>query len=183
MIPVPFQNILEFHRLGRAILDNQNFNAILFDSIHHDLRFNPGRVESEIMMNTIEENSIEILIVENSSTQAMKLQYILERHGYHVSIARNGQDALQSIRKQKPTMVISAVVMSGMDGYELCTRIKGDDALKDIPVVLLTSLADPQDIIRGMESGANNFIVKPYEEKFLLSRIRYILANQELRKI
>ncbi len=134
-------------------------------------------------MDNMIENRIEILIVENSLTQAMKLQYILEKNNYGASVVRNGQEALSRIQTQKPTMVISAVVMPGMDGYELCKRIKDDAELKDVPIILLTSLADPQDIMKGMESGANNFIVKPYEERFLLSRIRYILANQELRRV
>ena len=129
------------------------------------------------------EERIEILLVEPSMTQAMNLQFTLEKNGYDVSVSRNGRHALESISLQKPTMIISAVVMPEMDGYELCRQMKADEKLKDIPVILLTSLADPQDVIRGMECGANNFIAKPYDEKFLLSRIRYILANQELRKI
>lgn len=128
-------------------------------------------------------DNIEILIVENSLTQAMKLQYILEKNGYGVSVTHDGKEALAAINKRKPTMVISTLVMPEMDGYELCQQIKADEDLKEIPVIFLTSLSDPQDIMRGMESGVNNFIVKPYEEKLLLSRIRYIIANQELRSI
>ncbi len=127
--------------------------------------------------------TIEILIVEDSATHALELQHLLEKNRYITAVASNGKEALAMIRLRKPIMVISTVLMSEMDGYELCRSIKADEDLKDIPVILLTSLSDPQDIIRGMESGANNFIVKPYEESFLLSRIRYILANQELRQI
>ncbi len=128
-------------------------------------------------------DNIEILIVENSLTQAMRLQYILEKNDYRVLVTHNGKEALTAIHQRKATMVISAIVMPEMDGYELCRQIKGDEHLKDISVIFLTSLSDPQDIMRGMESGANNFIIKPYEEKSLLSRIRYILANQELRRV
>ncbi|GAK54279.1 putative Histidine kinase [Candidatus Moduliflexus flocculans] len=128
-------------------------------------------------------NMIEILIVNNHRDQADALRALLERSGYEVCVKHDGKDALETIRRRQPTMVISAITMPEMDGYELCQRVKADDALKEIPVILLTPLSDPQDIIRGMESGANNFVVIPYEEKFLLSRIRYILANQELRKM
>jgi len=127
--------------------------------------------------------TIEILIVNNNRNHADSLRALLERNGYAICVAHNGKDALETIRQHQPTMVISAIAMPEMDGYELCQRVKADDAFKEIPVILLTPLSDPQDIIRGMESGANNFIVTPYEEKFLLSRIRYILANQELRKM
>ena len=72
--------------------------------------------------------------------------------------------------------------MPEMDGYELCRQIKEDENFKDIPVILLTQLSEPEDIIKGLDCGADNFITKPYDEEFLLSRIQYILANSELRK-
>jgi PAS domain S-box-containing protein len=81
-----------------------------------------------------------------------------------------------------PTIIISDIVMPKMNGYELCNTVKMNSDTKDTPVILLTSLADPEDVINGLICGADNFIIKPYEEKFLLSRIKYILANMEVRK-
>ncbi|MBI3754277.1 MAG: PAS domain S-box protein, partial [Deltaproteobacteria bacterium] len=89
---------------------------------------------------------------------------------------------LQSLKRHKPLIIISDIVMPEMDWYELCHQIKSEKTLKEIPVILLTSLSDPADIIRGLLCAADNFIVKPYDEKYLLSRIEYILANRELRK-
>lgn len=123
----------------------------------------------------------EILIVEDSPTQAARLQFILEEHGFKVSKTSNGKAALAYLQANRPTLVVSDVVMPEMDGYELCSRIKQDEKLKDIPVILLTALSDPSDIIKGLESGADNFITKPYQERFLISRIQYILINRELR--
>lgn len=123
-----------------------------------------------------------ILIVEDSPTQAMLLQYTLQEQGYQVSVAHNGEEALASIDRRKPTLVVSDIKMPAMDGWQLCRRIKSDDSLKDIPVILLTVLSDPADIIRGLHCGADSFIVKPYKDQFLVSRIEYILANLELRK-
>src|SRR3990170_8148049 len=127
-------------------------------------------------------NGVEIRIVEDSPTQAAKLKFFLEQHGYQVSVANNGKEAIASMSKRKPTIAISDIIMPEMDGYELCRQIKADENLKDIPVILLTSLSDPEDIVRSLECGADNFITKPYEEKYLLSRINYIIANRELRK-
>ncbi|OGA54172.1 MAG: hypothetical protein A3G25_17510, partial [Betaproteobacteria bacterium RIFCSPLOWO2_12_FULL_63_13] len=79
-------------------------------------------------------------------------------------------------------MVISDIVMPELDGYGLCKAIKADQKLKDIPVMLVTTLADPNDVIRGLACGADNFLRKPYEERYLLSRIDYLLMNLELRK-
>ncbi len=82
---------------------------------------------------------VEILIVEDSLTQAMMLKYILEREGYVVRTANNGQEALISISRARPTIIISDILMPEMDGYQLCKRLKSDPNLKDIPVMLLTA--------------------------------------------
>ncbi|MDT8325455.1 MAG: response regulator [Bacteroidota bacterium] len=126
-------------------------------------------------------NGIEILVVEDSPTQALKLKYILEKQEYTVRLAVNGREGLESVRQRRPTLVISDVLMPEMDGYEFCTAIKTSEELKEIPVILLTTLSDPQDIIRGLESGADNFLNKPYSEEALLSRIKYILINMDVR--
>ncbi len=124
---------------------------------------------------------IDILVVEDSPTQALKLKYILEKQEYSVQLATNGREGLEAIEAKRPTLIISDVLMPEMDGYELCNTIKTSEALKDIPVILLTTLSDPQDIIRGLESGADNFLNKPYSEEALLSRIKYILINLDVR--
>ena len=130
------------------------------------------------MMNT----NNEILVVEDSLTQALLIQNILEQEGYRVGVARNGVEALNYLEGRKPDLVVSDIVMPKMDGYEMCRRIKQNDLLKQIPVMLLTALSDPEDVIRGLECGADNFITKPYKEEFLLARIKSILANRELRR-
>ncbi|OLD70123.1 MAG: hypothetical protein AUI33_08500, partial [Ignavibacteria bacterium 13_1_40CM_2_61_4] len=125
---------------------------------------------------------MEILIVEDSPTQAKQLQYILEQHGYSLSTARNGREALASIGQRLPTLVISDVIMPEMDGYELCRQIKQTEKLKGLPVILLTSLIDPADVVRGLEAGADSFIFKPYDEPYLLTQVASTLANWRLRE-
>lgn len=120
-----------------------------------------------------------ILIAEDSSTQAQRLQYILERQGYQVSIADNGRLALEMALQIKPSLIISDVVMPEMDGYELCRQIKASAETRDLPVILVTSMSSPEDVILGLECGADNFIIKPYEERYLLSRVQYVLVNRE----
>jgi two-component system sensor histidine kinase/response regulator len=133
-------------------------------------------------MAVAEENNIpavgEILIVEDSPTQAEKLGYILEQHGYRVSVAANGREALAFMDVRKPSLIISDIVMPEMDGYELCRRIKSDENLRSVPVILLTTLSDPRDVIKGLECGADNFITKPIDEEYLLSRITDIRAER-----
>ena len=128
-------------------------------------------------------NDAEILIIDDSPTQTAQLQYLLEKHGFAVTAASDGRQALAWIAGNKPALVISDVIMPGMDGFELCKRIREDERLCDVPVILLTSLSDHLDVIRALECGADNFLTKPCDEKYLLSRIQYILANTTLREV
>ncbi|HEX8604563.1 MAG TPA: response regulator [Pseudoduganella sp.] len=130
----------------------------------------------------IEPGEIEILIVEDSPTQAERLRRLIQSVRYKARVAGNGRLALEAIAAHKPHLVLSDIVMPEMDGYELCRAIKADPAMRDIPVILVTSLNDPKDIIRGIECGADNFIRKPYAEDYLLNRIGHMLVNQKLRK-
>ncbi len=125
---------------------------------------------------------VEILIAEDSPTQAEQLKYLLEKHNFLVSVANNGEEALALLRQHKPAIVISDIMMPRMDGYELCRQIKADEKLRDIPVVLLTALADPKDVMSGLECGADNFVTKPYNEDYLFARIQYLLANENLHE-
>ncbi len=127
-------------------------------------------------------NRAHILIVEDSPTQAEELKHFLKEKNYKVSAAGDGEEALSWLKTNEPSLIISDIMMPNMNGYEMCSRIKKDDELKDIPVILLTSLSDPFDIIHGLECGADNFVVKPYDKKYLLARIQHLLTNQELRK-
>ncbi|MDP1680456.1 MAG: response regulator, partial [Burkholderiales bacterium] len=129
-----------------------------------------------------ENQRIDILVAEDSPTQAEQLRFLLEEHGYGVVTAANGKAALEAARAHKPALVISDIVMPEMNGYELCKAIKSDEKLKDVPVILVTTLSDSSDVISGLECGADNFIRKPYEARYLLSRIEYLLMNIELRK-
>ncbi len=124
-----------------------------------------------------EGREIEILVVEDSPTQAELLSYLLKKHGYSVSNAINGIEAIETVRKHKPDLVISDIVMPEMDGYQLCKFIKTDKDLKDIIVILLSILSDPKDVIKGLESGADNFIIKPFNEQLLLSRISQVMED------
>jgi two-component system response regulator VanR len=125
--------------------------------------------------------NVVILIAEDSHTQAAHLKRTLEKYHYKVNVAYDGSEAFKEIKKKKPTIVISDVLMPGLDGYELCRKIKSDNQLRSIPVILLTQLSDPKDIVKGLECEADHFITKPYNEDFLISHIRYVLVNRELR--
>lgn len=122
------------------------------------------------------------LIVEDSAVQAKKLKYFLDSANLNCRVVYSAEEALTVISTSRPSLIISDIVMPGMDGYELCSALKSHPGTKDIPVILLTSLNDPLDIIKGLQAGADNFITKPYDESYLLSRIQYLLINRNFRQ-
>jgi hypothetical protein len=109
--------------------------------------------------------------------QAKKLEYIFLKNNITFEICSNANDALVQIEKRLPIIIVSDIIMPGMDGYELCKMLKINNSTKRIPVILLTSLQDPHDIIKGLQAGADGFISKPYDEQFLLGRINHLLEN------
>ena len=123
-----------------------------------------------------------VLIAEDSATQAAQLEHLLQRNGYSVLVAGDGREALAAARVSRPALLISDIVMPYLDGYELCRAVRADPAIGETPIILVTSLSGPHDVIQGLECGADNFVRKPYDERYLLQRIRYLLANRALRK-
>jgi PAS domain S-box-containing protein len=120
-----------------------------------------------------------ILVVEDSPTQAEKLKVLFEQQNYKVRCACNGGVALEIINQVRPTLVVSDVVMPGMDGYELCRQIKADENLRSIPVMLVTALFAPIDVMRGLECGADTFVLKPYTDDAMLLRARSLIENAQ----
>jgi PAS domain S-box-containing protein len=123
----------------------------------------------------------QLLIVEDSPTQAELLRSTLEDAGFSVLVARDAEAALELLSRNTVDLVISDIVMPGISGYELCRRIKTATAYAQIPVMLLSTLNEPMDIIRGLESGADNFLTKPYKPEQIVTRARTILQNRSLR--
>ncbi|MFW5974830.1 MAG: response regulator [Bacteroidota bacterium] len=124
-----------------------------------------------------------VLVAEDSLVQAKKLKRFFESKNIRCLACKNGAEAYEAATKEKPELIVSDIVMPVMDGYEFCKKVKADSNLVDIPFIILTSLNDPMDIIKGLQAGADNFITKPYDEDYLLSRINYLMANRHIRKM
>jgi CheY-like chemotaxis protein len=134
------------------------------------------------MNNNLTGGQTEILMVEDGMVEAVMLQRCLGRAGYRVTVAKNGEEGLRFARSLRPALVLSDINMPVMNGYELCREIKYDEALWNIPVILLTSLSEPEDIIQAINSGADSYIVKPFVQDSLLERVHSLLAAPILRK-
>ena len=118
-----------------------------------------------------------ILIVEDSKTQELLLKITLEKAGHQVLCADSGQLAIDIARQQIPDIIITDIRMPDMNGYEVSWEIKNDFTLKHIPVILLSQLSETKDIITGLESLADSYVIKPFEESELFSNINFLLEN------
>ncbi|HLY60848.1 MAG TPA: response regulator [Terriglobia bacterium] len=127
-------------------------------------------------------HGIEILIAQDNITQAERLKLVLENRGHAVIVAMNGTQALAAARARKPTLIVIDMVSPEMDGYELCKQLKAEKELKYVPAILMTSLTSPEEVVKGLECGADIFIRKPYDEAAFISRIDYALSNRKLRE-
>ena len=122
----------------------------------------------------------EILFLEDSELQAQILTKILTKKGYAVTHAKDGLEGLYALMESRPHLIISDVWMPGMNGYEFCSAVKNDPKLRDIPIILLTSLSNMKDIVNGLNAGADHYLTKPYSETLLLSMVESILFQEAL---
>jgi len=123
-----------------------------------------------------------VLVVDDHRLNAELLGEMLATRGYHTFVVSSAAAAEEQIRRAPPDLILLDVVMPGKTGYELCRQLKDSTDLGDVPLILVTTLSDPQDVIRGLECRADNFIIKPYEERYLLSRIQFVLLNREMNR-
>ncbi|KDE56139.1 histidine kinase [Methanoculleus sp. MH98A] len=119
-----------------------------------------------------------VLVVEDSRTQAEFIRHVLETEGFDVTLAADGTEAIRRMEAVMPDIVLSDIVMPGMDGYELCRRIKQQSP--DTPVILVTNLFDPADVLKGLASGADSFIVKPVDPEHVRSQIEAVMRTREI---
>jgi signal transduction histidine kinase len=124
----------------------------------------------------------QVLVLEDSATQAERLRILLESEGYGVTIARDGKEGLRRARAQRPDLVISDVIMPEMDGYAVCEELKSKPETKRIPIILFTERQEPGDILEGLLHGADNFIPKSSPDEYLLERVRRIFNQLEHRQ-
>ena len=127
-----------------------------------------------------------MLVVDDNSTNRRLMQATLEAKYYTVMLAANGPEALAAALNFSPQVILLDIMMPGMDGFEVCRRLKSDDRTRHIPVVMLTALNDAEDRVRGLNAGADDFLSKPVAEVDLTARLdtltRYYEVANELRQ-
>jgi two-component system sensor histidine kinase/response regulator len=123
-----------------------------------------------------------ILIVDDSPENLDLLCAYLRSSGFNVSVAENGEVALQQVSQSKPDLILLDVVMPVVDGFETCRRLKENEETKDIPVIFMTALVNTSDKVKGFELGAVDHITKPLQPEEVLARITTHLTIQNLQK-
>ena len=122
-------------------------------------------------MEQLDENPGRVLVVDDLPTNREIMARILARQGYDVSSAESGPEALDIIAENPPELVLLDVSMPGMNGFEVCERIKDDEATEHIPVIFVSALSELGDKVRAFEVGAVDYIIKPFRKDHLLSKI------------
>ena len=123
-----------------------------------------------------------ILVVDDAAANIQAVTAILREHGYQISVATNGRQALSVLERVRPDLILLDVLMPEMDGFEACRRIKHDPAYRDIPIIFLTAKTDATDIVRGFELGAADYVPKPFNAYELLARVNTHLMLDRLNR-
>ncbi|MHA6267135.1 phosphate regulon transcriptional regulator PhoB [Aliiroseovarius sp. CAU 1755] len=121
----------------------------------------------------------QVLLVEDEPAQAEIMTYNLNAEGFAVRHATNGEEAMQMIREDLPDLIILDWMMPLLSGIEVCRRIKTSDATKHIPIIMLSARSEEVDSVRGLDTGADDYVTKPYSVKELMARARTQLRRTQ----
>ena len=113
-----------------------------------------------------------VLVVEDESAQREVLHYNLEAEGFRVVMAVNGDEALLFLREEKPDLVVLDWMLPNVSGIEICRRVKANPETRSIPIIMLSARSEESDRVRGLETGADDYVVKPYSVVELMARLR-----------
>jgi two-component system, OmpR family, alkaline phosphatase synthesis response regulator PhoP len=118
-----------------------------------------------------------ILAVDDEGDILELLRYNLAKEGYRVTCAASGEEALKAAGAMRPDLILLDLLLPGMDGLEVCRRLKGEVRTRAIPIIMLTAKGEEADIVSGLELGAEDYITKPFSPRVLLARIRAALRR------
>ena len=123
-----------------------------------------------------------VLIVEDEPPQAELLSYNLEKEGFRVLIAQDGEEGLLMAQENTPDAIVLDWMLPGLSGIEVCRQLRGSSDTREIPILMLTARGEEEDRVRGIETGADDYVVKPYSPREVVARIKALLrrANPSL---
>jgi two-component system phosphate regulon response regulator PhoB len=119
-----------------------------------------------------------VLVIEDEEDIAELVRYNLQKQGYRVSLAASGEEAMERIAAAPPDLIILDLMLPGIDGLEVCRRLKRNLATEGIPIVMLTAKGGETDVVTGLEMGADDYIPKPFSPRVLVARVRAVLRRK-----
>ncbi|MEE8315326.1 MAG: response regulator, partial [Syntrophobacteria bacterium] len=123
-----------------------------------------------------------ILLVDDNPTNLQVLFQTLEGRGYNLLVAKDGETALTIVKKALPELILLDIMMPGIDGYEVCRRLKNDPTTKEIPIIFLSALGETKDKVRGLDLGAVDYISKPFQAEEVIARVNTHITIYRLRR-
>ncbi len=121
---------------------------------------------------------LKVLVVDDEEDLQELLRYNLEKEGYSVSCVSSGEEALASVRKSVPDIIVLDLMLPGMDGFDVCRALKKEQKSARIPIVMLTAKGEDTDIVAGLELGADDYVTKPFSPRVLIARLRMVLRRK-----
>jgi DNA-binding response OmpR family regulator len=118
-----------------------------------------------------------VLIADDEPNILISLEFLMKREGHQVLVARNGIEALDAIRRERPALVLLDVMMPGKSGYEVCQAVRADESLAGVKILMLTAKGRDTDVAQGLGVGADGYMTKPFATKDLAARVRDMLAT------
>jgi len=123
-------------------------------------------------------SSKKILIVDDEVDLVETIRFPLEMEGYTVLVSYNGEDALNQARRERPHLILLDLMLPKLDGYKVCRLLKFDEKFKHIPILMLTAKTQQKDKSMGMETGADEYITKPFDMEELMKKLRSYLGER-----
>jgi DNA-binding response OmpR family regulator len=123
-----------------------------------------------------------IVVIEDEPDILEVIQYNLKREGYSVRSTRDGEEGLGLVRKDAPDLVLLDLMLPGLDGIEVCRKLKADAVTRSIPIVMVTAKGEESDIVLGLGTGADDYICKPFSPKELIARVKAVLRRGPLKE-
>ena len=120
-----------------------------------------------------------ILIVDDEPNLVIPLQFLMEQHGYRTLVAQSGEEALESISKEKPDLVLLDIMLPGIDGFEVCEIVRLNPEWRNTKIIFLTAKGRDVDIAKGMVLGADEYITKPFSNQQIIDAVTKLLKEAE----
>ena len=124
-----------------------------------------------------------ILVVDDEEDILELVRHHVEREGYETICVETGEEAMREVRSERPDLIVLDLLLPGLDGLEVCRRLKGDPETARIPIVMLTAKGEESDIVAGLELGADDYITKPFSPKVLMARVRAVLRRKSRQPV